>query len=86
MKFPNFFRLLWVIFALLDPDPDRLTRLNPDPIQIRIRNPGHTRWKDWRSSSADLNPNHDYVNTNFKQQKNEKSTSSPHHHATPIQI
>ncbi len=27
--------LLWVIFALLDPDP--LTRLNPDP--IRIRNP-----------------------------------------------
>jgi hypothetical protein len=27
---------LWVIFALLDPDP--LTRLNPDP--IRIRNTG----------------------------------------------
>jgi hypothetical protein len=24
----NFFLLLWVIFALLDPDP--LTRLNPD--------------------------------------------------------
>jgi xanthine dehydrogenase molybdopterin-binding subunit B len=22
---------LWVIFALLDPDPDPLTRLNPDP-------------------------------------------------------
>jgi hypothetical protein len=29
--------LLCVIFALLDPDPDLLTRLNPDP--IRIRNP-----------------------------------------------
>ena len=28
---------MWVIFALLDPDPDPLTRLNPDP--IRIRNP-----------------------------------------------
>jgi hypothetical protein len=27
--------LLWVIFALLDPDP--LTRLDPDPIRIRIR-------------------------------------------------
>jgi hypothetical protein len=27
--------LLQVIFALLDPDP--LTRLNPDPIRIRIR-------------------------------------------------
>jgi hypothetical protein len=26
---------LWVIFALLDPDP--LSRLNPDPIRIRIR-------------------------------------------------
>jgi hypothetical protein len=26
---------LWVIFDLLDPDP--LTRLNPDPILIRIR-------------------------------------------------
>jgi hypothetical protein len=26
---------LWIIFALLDPDP--LTRLNPDPIRIRIR-------------------------------------------------
>jgi hypothetical protein len=29
------FLLLWVIFALLDPDP--LTRLNPDPIRIRIQ-------------------------------------------------
>jgi hypothetical protein len=36
MKFFNFFLFLWVILALLDPDP--LTRLNPDP--IRIRNPG----------------------------------------------
>jgi hypothetical protein len=42
MNFLNFFLLLWVIFALLDldPDPDPLTRLNPDPIGIRIRNPG----------------------------------------------
>jgi hypothetical protein len=31
--------LLWVFFALLDPDPDPLTRLIPDPIRIRIRNP-----------------------------------------------
>jgi len=30
---------LWFIFALLDPDPDPLTRLSPDPIRIRIRNP-----------------------------------------------
>jgi hypothetical protein len=41
MKFLNFFLLLWVI-ALLDPDADPdldpLTRLNPDPIRIRIRN------------------------------------------------
>ena len=30
-----------VIFALLDPDPDPdlLTRLNPDLIRIRVRNP-----------------------------------------------
>ncbi len=35
MNFYNFFLLLWVIFALLDPDPDPLARLNPDPIQIR---------------------------------------------------
>jgi hypothetical protein len=27
-------------FALLDPDPDPMTRLNPDPIRIRICNPG----------------------------------------------
>jgi hypothetical protein len=44
MKFFNFFLLLWVIFAILDSDPDSdpdpLTRLNPDPIGIRIRNPG----------------------------------------------
>ncbi len=26
---------MWVIFAVLDPDPDPLTRLNPDPILIR---------------------------------------------------
>jgi len=31
MKFFNFFLLLCIIFALLDPDPDPLTRLNPDP-------------------------------------------------------
>ncbi len=30
---------MWVIFALLDPDPDPLTRLNPDPIRFRIRIP-----------------------------------------------
>ncbi len=44
MKFLKFFLLLWVIFALLDPDPntdpDPLTRLNPDPVRIRICNPG----------------------------------------------
>ncbi len=34
----NFFLFLWVIFALLDPDP--LTWLNPDPIRIRSRNTG----------------------------------------------
>jgi hypothetical protein len=28
---------LWVIFALLDPDPQ--TRLNTDPIRIRIPDP-----------------------------------------------
>ena len=28
---------MWVIFALLDPDP--LALLNTDPIRIRIRNP-----------------------------------------------
>jgi hypothetical protein len=32
-----------VIVALLDPEPDPLTRLNPDP--IRIRNPA---WSGWR--------------------------------------
>ncbi len=34
MKFLNFFLLLWVIFALLDtdPDPNPLTGLNPDPL------------------------------------------------------
>jgi hypothetical protein len=37
MIFLIFFLLLWVTFALLDPD--LLTRLNPDPIRIRIRNP-----------------------------------------------
>jgi hypothetical protein len=41
MIFLNFFLLLWVIFALLDPDadPDPLTRLNPDLIRIGIRKP-----------------------------------------------
>jgi hypothetical protein len=36
----EFFLPLWVIFALLNPDPDPLARLNTDPIRIRIRNPG----------------------------------------------
>ncbi len=49
---------MWVIFALLDPDPDSeyrtdpdpLTRSNPDPIRIRIRNPGKTRHEKWKDS------------------------------------
>jgi hypothetical protein len=31
MKVINFFQCLWVIFALLDPDTDQGTPLNPDP-------------------------------------------------------
>ncbi len=34
----KFFTCLWVIFALLDPDPDPETPLNPDLIWIRIHN------------------------------------------------
>ncbi len=37
--FTNYCLLLWVIFALLDPDPDPQTRLNTDPIWIRIPDP-----------------------------------------------
>jgi hypothetical protein len=29
MKFLDFFLVLWVIFALLDPDPDPLAWINP---------------------------------------------------------
>jgi hypothetical protein len=35
MKFITFFQFFCDIFALLDPDPDPLTLLNPDPIRIR---------------------------------------------------
>jgi hypothetical protein len=31
MKILNFFLFLWVIFALLDPDPDPATQFNADP-------------------------------------------------------
>jgi hypothetical protein len=31
LKFINFFLSLWVIFALLDPDPDPGSPLNLDP-------------------------------------------------------
>ncbi len=46
MKFIIFFLCLWVIFALLDADPDMDpgTPLNPDPIRIRIRFHS-TTWK-----------------------------------------
>jgi hypothetical protein len=37
VKFINCFLFFWVIFALLDPDPDSGAPLNPDPIRIRIR-------------------------------------------------
>ncbi len=46
MKSMNFYLRLWVIFALLDPDPDPDTDpgtpLNPDP--IRIHNTGFNPW------------------------------------------
>ncbi len=35
MKVINFFLCLWVIFALLDPDTDPGTPLNPDPNRIQ---------------------------------------------------
>ncbi len=42
---------MWVIFAPLIririPDPDPLNRLNPDPIRIRIRNPGLRETDHW---------------------------------------
>jgi hypothetical protein len=31
MKILYFFLFLWVIFALLDPDPDPATQINADP-------------------------------------------------------
>ncbi len=31
MKILDFFLFLWVIFALLDPDPDPATHINADP-------------------------------------------------------
>jgi hypothetical protein len=31
MKILDFFLFLWVIFALLDPDPDPATPINADP-------------------------------------------------------
>ncbi len=31
MKILYFFLFLWVIFALLDPDPDSATQINADP-------------------------------------------------------
>ena len=39
----SLFLFLWVIFALLVPDPDPLTLLNPDPVRIRfgIRSTDH---------------------------------------------
>ncbi len=61
MNFKKKIRLLWLIFALLDPCPDPLTRLNADPIRIRIpiwiRNPVE-KWKHrrhLRSSGTVLN-------------------------------
>jgi hypothetical protein len=38
MKFINGFLFFWVIFALLDPNPDCESKFNPDPIRIRIYN------------------------------------------------
>jgi hypothetical protein len=31
MKIQDFFLFLWVIFVLLDPDPDPATQINADP-------------------------------------------------------
>jgi hypothetical protein len=31
MKFLYFFQFMWVIFALLDPDPNQTTQINVDP-------------------------------------------------------
>jgi hypothetical protein len=38
-EFFKLFQCLWIIFALLDPDPDPGTPLNQDLIRIRIHSP-----------------------------------------------
>ncbi len=45
MKFVNFFLCLLAIFALLDPDTDPGTPLNPDSIRIRIHSTGYGYYK-----------------------------------------
>ncbi len=53
---------MWVIFALLDPDP--LTRLNPDPIRIRIRNPAaNSVARSKQAFTATLGENHGHLGT-----------------------
>jgi hypothetical protein len=49
MNLKKNFLLLWVIFALPDQNPDPLTRLNPDPIRNRIRNPGDRQKREGKS-------------------------------------
>ncbi len=48
MKFINLYLFLLVIFALLDPDPDPGTQLNPDPIHIRIHNSAGNDIETWQ--------------------------------------
>jgi hypothetical protein len=48
-------------FALLDPDPDPLTRLNPDPIRIRIRYPDLHNVVMYQAGCTLSNKNHSPV-------------------------
>ncbi len=66
MKFLNFFVLLWVIFALLDPYPDPVppTQLNPDPQPWLVESAKYSILDPRRSGSYNLqclNANSDLV-------------------------
>jgi hypothetical protein len=72
-----FFLFLWVIFALLDPDPDPATQINADPCGSGYGSETLTKTVCTVTSVADLDQHH-FEKPDLDPHQSEKPNPDPH--------
>jgi hypothetical protein len=75
MKILDFFLFLWVIFALLDPDPDPAIQINEDPCGSGYGSVYPGKWNEQRQRIARSTGYEKRDTTNTKEKIQNKQTT-----------